>query len=821
MDALKHIRREALASSHWRITHLLNETQFELQDGQVGSVIQLRGVPFDTENITQINHYKHLKHAAIAALGEEYCLYEHIIRHRLETHLKGDFPDSFSRALDEAYQTKFQKKNFYQNSLYITLLYRGQGKLKWKKKVSIFHKIHGVEIHRLRARYRMEASERLEQAVGQLISNLKVFCPRLLGVGDQVTGVSELMSFLGGLVNGLAGLGSLRFRFPQAFPARIQPEKISEGRLSQYLFQHRLFFGEAIEFKNASGQSSYASILSLKTYPSTTNALILDALLCVDAELICTHTFVAESTEEALGKIGRHIVKMENAKDPATSQIRELISCRDDLASGKIRVGLHHHTVMVLSDSLPALWLAVRRVVSVYSEASFELIQETLGLEPAFWGQLPGNQCYLFRSARITSQNYVDFCASHNYQTGYFNQNHLGGALSLLETPSRAPLFFNFHAKGSGRPNDLTAGHTTVIGGNGSGKSVFLGFMDSQLGRYGGRSYFFDRDRGLEIYVRATGGKYLIIHPSHPRDSQFNPFSLRDSPGNRAFLKKWMKQLVRLEGELELDPSLERPLSDCVDYAYDTLSASHRTLKTVCQLLPLDFPRWDRVRQFLHANGRYSTGEYAYLFDNENDSFDPSFSRFGFDFTDLLAQSKSVLTLVCMYLMHRIQDSLDGSRVSIFFDEGWQILDNPYWRTQLKQDLPTLRKMNAHLILATQSPESILRSALSAQFLDNCATHLFFANSKANFEEHYRHFQVTRAECDFLSQSASTLRWMLYKQEQFSAICRLNLSGLENFIAVFSGNRRTVKLLEEIRAEVGDEPEIWLPIFHARRGEIS
>jgi type IV secretion system protein VirB4 len=160
---------------------------------------------------------------------------------------------------------------------------------------------------------------------------------------------------------------------------------------------------------------------------------------------------------------------------------------------------------------------------------------------------------------------------------------------------------------------------------------------------------------------------------------------------------------------------------------------------------------------------------------------------------------------------------LDGQRVSLYFDEGWQILDNEYWKHQLKQDLPTLRKLNAHIVLATQSPESVVNSALSAQFLDNCATHIFFCNGSANYEKHYRHFNLTLSEFEFLKNTPKERRLFLYKQAEDSAIAKLNLSGMEDELAVYSGNKSTVALLDKIRGEVGDDPQKWLPIFHERR----
>ncbi len=856
MESLKWVSQESAASKHLHITHFLDPSTVELDNGQLACVIEFQGVGFETADSDILNQFKFLKHSVLARLTPSFGLYEYTLRRRLNIALDGTFPDDFTAAVDRAYQTKFEKKNFYENFLYLVLIYRGHADQPiFESKLNVFQRCSQERIKAMRAEYRDKAWDHLRRETRQIMAMLKVFEPRLVGEDDGSLGYSELMTFLGMLVNGLS---KTHFAFPTLLPLCVGPGfkertgirpaafspmlkedgkntaetrdffgTLPQGSVSHYLLTHRLFFGDVIEFRAADGCSKFGALLSIKAYPTETVSTMLDSLLQLDAEFLYTNSFLIEEDAAILRKIGRHRVKMSNAKDLARSQMAALSICQDQVASGAIKVGYHHHSLMVLADTREALKIVMNRAISCYSEASFGVIAESLGLEAAFWAQFPGNQAYIFRAALITSQNYVDFCPMHNYRTGYVHQNHLGSAVSLLETPAKTPLFFNFHAKGSGKKNDLTPGHTTIIGGNGSGKSVFMGFMDSQMSRYGGRSYFFDRDRGLEIYIRATGGIYWKLSPSHPEEACFNPFALEDTPMNRSFLKVWMKQLIRLENERELEPKVELMLSDCVDYAFESLRPEDRYLSKVCRILPLDFPAWDRLRQWCRQDGKYSDGQYSYLFDNAEDNFQfhrkaPSNIPFqasrmpvkiGFDFTELLSQPSSVLTAVCMYLMHQIKNSLDGSRVSIFFDEGWQILDSPYWQSRLKQDLPTFRKMNAHLVLATQSPASILNSALSAQFLDNSATHIFFCNPNANFEKHYRHFHVTPSEFHFLSKTPSELRWFLYKQGQDSSICKLNLSGMDAFLAVYSGNKQTLGCFDQVRAEVGDDPAEWLPLF--------
>ena len=59
-------------------------------------------------------------------------------------------------------------------------------------------------------------------------------------------------------------------------------------------------------------------------------------------------------------------------------------------------------------------------------------------------------------------------------------------------------------------------------------------------------------------------------------------------------------------------------------------------------------------------------------------------------------------------------------------------------------------------------------------------------------------------------------RRFLVKQGHSSAICELDLTGLEDFVTVLSATTDNVALLDDIRAGVGDEPEAWLPLLHAR-----
>ena len=67
------------------------------------------------------------------------------------------------------------------------------------------------------------------------------------------------------------------------------------------------------------------------------------------------------------------------------------------------------------------------------------------------------------------------FGSLHGFAMGQAAGNPWGDAVTLLETTSSTPFFFNFHQ------GDV--GHTTVFGPTGSGKTVLMSFLINQAYR--------------------------------------------------------------------------------------------------------------------------------------------------------------------------------------------------------------------------------------------------------------------------------------------------------------------------------------------------
>ena len=184
--------------------------------------------------------------------------------------------------------------------------------------------------------------------------------------------------------------------------------------------------------------------------------------------------------------------------------------------------------------------------------------REDLALEAAFWAQLPGNFALRPRKAPITSRNFAAMAAFHNYPRGRATGNHWGDALALL-TNARSPYYFSLHASDPADPDGGSrkdTGHTFICGPTGSGKTVFIGFLVAMLQRQGATQVVFDKDRGLEILVRALGGEYLPLQNGVP--DRLQSAAAAGEPRPRRVSEGWLRLLVRSAGDAGTDCAQER-----------------------------------------------------------------------------------------------------------------------------------------------------------------------------------------------------------------------------------------------------------------------
>ncbi len=770
----KVVAREVPAGKHLPYARHVNEHTLETRDGLLMQVIALRGLLFETADTDELNYRKRLRDAMLQAIGtSRFAIYHHIVRRRVDVQLDGTFPDSFSKRLDAAWQGRLGQRQLYVNDLYLTLVRRPlQGRIGILDGVrDLFSRSTGGAEIALELRQLDTAREALLAALGS-------YEPQLLGTYETSQGpCSEPLEFLSQLFNG-----------------EMRPVLLPTQDIGAYLPYRRVSFGqEAIEL-GASGYASreFLGLLSIKDYPAQTSAGMFDELLRLPFELVISQSFGFVERQAALGRMNLALRRMRSAEDEALSLRANLETAKDDVAAGHAGFGEHHMTIGVRGKTPEAVDASIAEVQATLADLGVIAVREDIALEPAFWAQFPGNFKYIARRGLVSTANFAGLASGHNFALGSATDNHWGDAVTLLETTAAGPYYFNFHR------GDL--GNFTVIGPSGSGKTVVLNFLLAQARRYDPRIVFFDKDRGAELFIRAIGGRYDVLRPGV--SSGLNPLQLSDTPANRQFLIDWVAQLA---GGADLE-EISR-IKDAIDANYGQ-PVEMRRLRHLVELFrgdrrPLAGDLWSRLRPW------WGDGERAWLFDAAEDQTDLTIRAIGFDMTQIL-DDPTVRTPAMMYLFHRVEDRLDGSPAIIVVDEGWKALDDEVFVRRIKDWEKTIRKRNGIVGFATQSAQDALESRIASAIIEQAATQIFMANPKAQASDYIDGFGLTRHEYELVRSLPDSARCFLIKHGNESVVARLSLAGEADLLTILSGRERTVRILDEIRAEVGDDPAAWL-----------
>ncbi len=788
-EAERAARREHPAGARLPYGRHVDDATIETRDGMLLQVIHLAGLPFETADTEELNYRKAVRDTMLRGVASSrFALYQHVVRREVAPKVDGEFEDDFSRGLDEAWRARLGAKKLYVNDLFLTLVRRPlRGKAGAAE--GLIAKLKGaaggaVEAEIARAQDRRE----LDAAREALLSVLAPYGARLLTVYEAETGLSsEPLEFLSALFNG-----------------EMRPVLLPQGDIGLHLPYRRVTFGQdAMELARAGNlPRAFAAMVSIKDYPAQTTAGVFDDLLRLPHELTLTQTFAFVDRQPTLDRMNLALRRMKAADDDGMSLRAGLAQAKDDVASGRAAFGEHHLTIMVKAESVAALNEAVGEVQAAFTEMGVIAVREDVNLEAAFWAQFPGNFKDVARRALVSTANFAGLASCHNFPVGQAEGNHWGPAVTVLETTSAGPYYFNFH-KG-----DL--GNFTIIGPSGSGKTVVLNFLLAQARKFDPQIVFFDKDRGAEIFLRAIGGRYDSLRPGHP--TGFNPLLLPDEPGNRRFLTEWVTRLVTVPGEVLTPEDIAR-IKEAVDANYDQSPA----FRQLCYFHELF--RGDRRPNTTDLASRlapwWGQGERAWLFDNERDELDLDAATIGFDMTRIL-DDPSLRTPAMMYLFHRVEQRLDGKPTIIVIDEGWKALDDDVFVQRIKDWEKTIRKRNGVIGFATQSAQDALESKIASAIIEQAATQIFMANPKAQTADYCGGFGLTAHEFELVRSLPDTSRCFLIKHGTDSVVARLNLAGEPDFLTVLSGREKTVRILDDLREGLGDDPAGWMPQLLAR-----
>ena len=785
-------------------THV-SPTVIKTRSGDFMLTWRLEGLPFVGHEERELEHrhatFNRMLQTLRAPDFTNVAFWAHDLRRRHRIKDVSQFKQVFNQRLSNAYYDGLSTQKLMQNELYLTLLYRPvvSGKRFAEK---------SADAQRLQSEQQQAIDTVLELA-GNMEAVLQDYAPTRLGLYETADGTvfSEALEFFGYLLN----------RIDEPVPVLSAP-------IYRYLPVSRQRFsaktGDYV-ITTPTGVNHYGALLNIKEYPDGTWPGILNGHKYLDFEYVITHSFSPVGRHDALKALERTKGMMISSGDKAVSQITELDQAMDQLASGNFVLGQYHFSLAVHATSQEQLAQNVAVARAELSNAGFVSVKEDLAASAAFYAQFPGNWQYRTRLANVSSLNFLGLSPLHNFATGKKDHNPWGPCITTLQTVNGQPFFFNFHATLPHEDSlgEKVIGNTMVIGKSGTGKTALINFLLSQAQKLDPPPtiFFFDKDRGAEIFVRACGGNYLALETGQP--TGFNPFHCDNTPANIHFLSQLIKMLAGKDAyTAREDEEIATAVANMLD-----VKQRLRSMTNFYKSLPNtgEDSVFTRIKRWTRE------GSLGWVFDNPEDTIDLQKANIiGFDYTELI-DNPEVRPPVISYLLHRLEELIDGRRLIYVMDEFWKILDGgEELKDFAKNKQKTIRKQNGLGIFATQSPEDALSSDIAPALIEQTATMILLPNPNANREDYIDGLKLTEAEYKIIASLDERSRRFLIRQGHDSNVCQLDLHGMDDALAVISASTDNIEILHQIleeRAQAegtdinGLRPEHWLQAFYDRR----
>ena len=767
-----------------------------LDDGSLLAMLRLDGATFELADPALVNALHAQRNILLRNISSDRVVLQiHVVRSLAEP---SEYPaepcaSAFARELDERYRDRLLSNRLFRNELFLSILLRpaGRGGLAQGNVAALFARRKRGD----RARAASPANmDQIDSIADTLAYELHAYGVRRLAL-REASGLmfSEVAEALRLVLTG-----------------EHMPVPLVNGHLGGAVYTDRVIVGrEAIEIRGAGG-STFAAGFGLREYPAVTWPGMFDTVLGAPYRCVLTQSFGFLGKQDAQGIMTRKQNQMVTAQDKAASQTEALTEAADMLASNAFVMGDHHLTLMTFADSLDKLRLVASSARRDLAESGAVIVREDLALEAAYWAQLPGNMRLRTRPGAISSRNFAAMASLHNYPLGT-QTGHWGAPLTLFRSTGGTAYRFHLHAP-TETVRDL--GNVFVAGPTGSGKTTLMLFILAMAERQKAQVVFFDKDRGGDILARAVGGTYLVLPAGEP--SGLAPLkALSDKPGDVEFVKELVKALVLDPGKA-MAPEQERRLELGVR-AVLALPRDARSFAELRAFLGQADPEGRGARLDRWCRG----GALGWVPENDADRVSPDAPFLGFDVTAVL-DDPVTRGPILSYLFHRVESLLDGRRLVLAIDEFWKVLLDAGFRDLVNDKLKTIRKLNGLVILATQSPADALRSPIAHSIIEQCPTQILMPNTRADAADYRDGLKLTEPEYLAVREDLAVggHRFLL-KQGNASVACELDLTGMDDLIAVLSGRASTVRLMERLIEDVGPDPAAWLPLFRRRWREAA
>ena len=551
------------------------------------------------------------------------------------------------------------------------------------------------------------------------------------------------------------------------------------------------------------GEQSFAACLSFKISPDYLDEEFFDSVSTIQTEMITMngfHIMGAADVESTIRK--KRSTADDERRDSTEIQISEAQNAMDENLSGNQSLVDYYPLFVLFGATREDLQKYVDEFKKIAAQFGISPVVETFASKVSWFAQIPGFNVFP-RSFKLLSRAAAISIPMSTQPRGVENSDWGPGPLVVFPTAQGTPYQFQFHV--SDKP--AAVGHTLTIGPTGGGKTTLFSFLIAQSLRHPKlKAFFFDRNKGAEIFTLAVGGKYITMQGkeknSDPMAQSFlthlNPLKMPDTAANRAFLRRWF---AIISGQSDAASADE--IARAVSVNFDYLSDKDRMLKNLWESC---FSSSGNMRAALKK--WVDPLQYGDMFNEASDTLDLHSRLTTFDFTDIL-QDEVLSPAVISYILHRINNiTVSGGNPSlIMIDETAPMLENKMFRDNFITGLQEGRKNRQAYMVAFQRANVLDKLGVGDVVRGQAQTVMFFRNPAADASD-YAHWNLNPLEMAFIQGKAypNLKRAVLLSRpvNGESVILNTELGGLGNLLRLFESGRSSVLLAEELYKMYGN-----------------
>src|SRR5271165_2165146 len=476
---IKRWKESASLNDHINLYGFWNETAFLTKSGDLGMVLSVPGVDYESLDRSEQEYAVKRLEAALKAFGPGFHVYQYLFKSNRPDIPFATYDDPVVDAAIDQRRKFFERKrdDLYQVEIFYCILLEG-ARSKTGVGTALTRLMHDPKgaIAELKSQFTNDDMKTLlrghiERDLQRLDQHVQAFARQLadfmqieiLNQQGQFTFFRRLLNYDDWRVAGRPQ--STQFLDYQVVNSDIEAER------------DHLRVGDHI-----------VRVLTMKEAITETRPLVLDALLKIPANFYVVTEWTplpADKARKEVNKRRRHfnmsktgfVSQMANdatktnprdvlVDESKQADIENLGDCLRALGDGQ-SLGDFSLTIVLYGRSRTELDQLAAEFTGVFTNADGNLFAETYNQLNAYFATVPGNYALNLRQLYLLNSNYADLSFLFTILPGEKTNAHLGTEyLAVVETDNSTPYFLNLHTR--------DVAHTLILGMTGSGKTTTL-----------------------------------------------------------------------------------------------------------------------------------------------------------------------------------------------------------------------------------------------------------------------------------------------------------------------------------------------------------